>query len=104
MSTYTIPTKNDVYHYSQQVELDGELYTLTFTLNYRVDCWHMAIGEEQEILEGVRLVGGIDILKQFHHLDVPPGEMWCIDLDNSGREPTKELFGDRVVLRYIEDE
>lgn len=103
MSTLTIPVVNDKFHYSQQVELDDELYTLTFTYNGRMDCWHMSVGEEQDVIQGVRLAGGIDILKQFHHLSVPPGELWCIDLDNLNREPTKTLYGDRVVLRYIED-
>ncbi len=103
MSTFIVPVVNDKYHYSQLVEMDGELYTLTFTYNGRTDSWCMDVGEEQDVIQGIRLVGGIDILKQFHHLDVPPGELRCVDLDELGREPTKTLLGDRVVLLYTED-
>lgn len=102
MSTLTIPVRTDIYHYSQQVELDGELYTFTFSYNSRADSWSLDIGEERDVIQGVRLTGGIDIMKQYHHLDVPPGELWCVDLDGLGREPTRSLFGDRVVLQYIE--
>lgn len=75
---------------------------MTFTYNKRMDCWHLAIGEEQDEVAGIRLVGGIDILKQYHHLDVPPGELRCIDLDKRNREPDRTIFGDRVVLQYTE--
>ena len=98
----TIPVRNDIFHYSQQVELEGELYTLTFSYNGRTDSWCLDVGEERDVLQGVRLTGGIDVLKQHHHLDVPPGELVCVDLDGLGREPTRLLFGDRVVLQYTE--
>ena len=65
-----------------------------------MDSWVMDVGDE---LTGVRVVGGIDLLKQFHHLDVPPGELTISDLDGLDREPTKETWGDRVILQYTDE-
>lgn len=55
-----------------------------------------------DVVNGIRLAGGQDLLKQFHHLDVPPGDLRIIDLDGKNTEPNKTNLGDRVVLQYTE--
>ena len=52
----------------------------------------------------IRLVGGTDLLRQFKHLEVPPGEMRIVDLDGQNRDPDKTNLGDRVILQYTESE
>ncbi len=99
MTTYQIPVTNTLFDYSQDVELEGIVYKFRFNYNRRADSWVMFIGDE---LSGVRVVGGIDLLKQYHHLDVPPGELTILDLDGLGREPTKDTWGDRIILQYTE--
>jgi hypothetical protein len=94
---YQIPVVNDLFDYTQEVELDGISYRFRFNYNLRMDSWVMDIGEE---LQGVRIVGGIDLIGQFHHLDVPPGEIRTLDLDGLDRDPNKTTFGDRVILVY----
>ncbi len=100
MSTLTIPTRNDVFFYRQFVTLDNEEFILIFDYNRREDSWYLSI--EDNILNGIRLSGNNDILKQFHHLEVPPGELKIVDQDGLNREPDSDTFGDRVILTYEE--
>jgi hypothetical protein len=102
MTTLTIPTRNDVFFYSQQVTLENVEHTLTFDYNRREDSWFISFGQEQDILTGIRLSGNNDILDKFHHLEVPPGELKILDLDGLNREPTKDTFSTRIVLQYVE--
>jgi len=73
----------------------------TFRINYnsRIDSWILDIPNE---VEGIRIVGGVDLLGQFKHLNVPQGELRIFDLDGLNREPTRDLFGDRVILTYTD--
>ena len=100
MSTLTIPTRNDVFFYRQFVTLDNEEFILIFDYNRREDSWYLSI--EDNVLNGIRLSGNNDILKQFHHLEVPPGELKIVDQDGLNREPDSDTFGDRVILTYEE--
>ena len=100
MSTLTIPTRKDVFFYRQFVTLDNEEFILIFDYNRREDSWYLSI--EDNILNGIRLSGNNDILKQFHHLEVPPGELKIVDQDGLNREPDSDTFGDRVILTYEE--
>ena len=95
-----IPTRTDVFYYFQQVVLDNVEYILTFDYNGRSDSWYISFGADQDILSGIRISGNEDILGQFHHLEVPPGVLSILDQDGLGREPTKDNFGDRVILTY----
>ena len=100
MSILTIPTRNDVFFYRQFVTLDNEEFILIFDYNRREDSWYLSI--EDNVLNGIRLSGNNDILKQFHHLEVPPGELKIVDQDGLNREPDSDTFGDRVILTYEE--
>lgn len=95
-----IPTRSDVFFYFQQVVLDNVEFILTFDFNQRADSWYIGFGADQSVLAGIRISGNEDILKPFHHLEVPPGILSVLDLDGLGREPTKDNFGDRVILTY----
>ena len=100
MATLTIPVRNDIFFYRQFVTLDNVEYIMVFDLNDREDSWYL--GFEDDILNGIRISGNNDILKQYHHLDVPPGELKIVDLDGLNREPSRATFGDRVILTYEE--
>ncbi len=100
MSILTIPTRNDVFFYRQFVTLDNEEFILIFDYNRREDSWYLSI--EDNVLNGIRLSGNNDILKQFHHLEVPRGELIIVDQDGLNREPDSDTFGDRVILTYEE--
>ena len=99
MAIITIPLRSDIFQYSFTKELDGVVYKFKIGYNLRVNSWRMNIGD---VVTPIRLSGGTDLLRQFHHLEVPPGEMRIVDLDGLNREPDKTNLGTRIVLRYTE--
>ena len=100
MATFEIPTRNDIYIYEFQVELEAVTYRFDIRLKRRTDRWVMDI---PNVVYDIPLLGGNDLFKQFHHLDgVPPGEMKIVDLDGLGRDADEFTLSDRLVLAYRE--
>ena len=99
MAQKIIPTRSDIFYYAFRFNMDGVVYSMNLRYNRRIDSW---ILDFVNVLWGIRLAGGQDLLGQFHHLDVPPGELRVIDLDGENKEPDKTNFSDRVVLEYTE--
>ena len=107
MATFIIPVQTTTDPFSQQVELDGLLYDLTFLWNARDQHWSITIGRDDVVLvREVKLVHvpDNDLLSQFRRIeDLPPGQLYISDLDGFDRDPDDTLFGDRVVLLYGEE-
>lgn len=100
MSTFEIPTRNDIFIYDFQVELESVTYRFAIKYNNRTDRWVMDIPNS---VYDIPLVGGNDILGQFHYLEgVPPGEIKVLDLDGLGRDAKLVTLSDRIVLAYQE--
>jgi hypothetical protein len=99
MAEIIIPLRSDIFQYSFTKELDGVVYSFKIGYNLRVNSWRMGIGG---LVIPIRLAGGGDLLRQFHHLEVPPGEMRITDLDGNFADPDKTNLGDRVILVYTE--
>ena len=99
MTTKSIPLRNDIFQYSFTIEMDGVVYLLQIGYNLRSDSWRMRFGD---IITPIRLTLGTDLLSQFRHLEVPPGELRMLDLDEMNTEPNKTNLGDRVVMQYEE--
>jgi hypothetical protein len=107
MATIIIALRNDIFNYSFRFAMDGVAYPMTLRYNRRVgDGTEQADGSWilnfDNVLNGIRLCGGQDLLGQFHHLEVPPGELRVVDLDEEFKEPDRTNFSDRVVLQYTE--
>lgn len=105
MATFIIPVQATTDPFSQQVELDGVLYDLTFLWIDRDSHWSITIGRDDDVLiSEVKLVIIPDLLDQFRRIaGLPPGRLYVNDLDNLDRDPDDTLFGDRVVLLYEEE-
>jgi len=99
MATIEISLRNDIFHYTFTKELNGVVYNFRIRYNRRIDSW---ILDFIDTVNGIRLAGGQDLLKQFHHLEVPPGSLEIIDLDGKFTEPEKTNIGDSVILQYTE--
>ena len=100
MATFEIPTRNDIFIYTFQVELETVVYLFLIKYNKRMDRWIMSI---PNVVYDIPLIGGGDLLKQFHYLvGVPPGIMQMVDLDGLGRDAQEVTFSDRIVLAYQE--
>ena len=87
------------FYRSFQKSLDDVTYSFIIQFSSRMDRFMMSIGDQ---VFGIAISAGIDILKQLHHLEVPPGELRTFDFDGLDRDPTRELFGDRITLVYTE--
>lgn len=99
MAIIEIPLRNDIFHYSFTRELDGVVYLLRIRYNRRIDSWTL---DFVDVVNGIRLAGGQDLLRQFKHLEVPAGRLEVVDLDGVFTEPDKTNLGDRVILQYTE--
>jgi hypothetical protein len=104
MARFIIPVQPTTDPFSQQVELDGLIYDLTFLWNARDVHWSLTVGREDVVLiDEVKLVIIDDLLAQYRRIeDLPPGIFSVIDLDGLDRDPDDTLFGDRVLLIYEE--
>lgn len=108
MATLRLPVQNGTDAYRVQVELDGIFYGLKFRWNARDNHWYMDIDQAlTPILEGMKVVNGLDLLAQFGHMKVddriPPGTFEVFDTDPSiNRDPDTDTFGDTVLLLYQE--
>lgn len=87
------------FYRSFQKTLDGITYTFIVQYLSRQDQYIMSIGDQAF---GIAITAGIDMLKQLHHLEVPPGELRVYDYDGLSRDPSKTTFGDRLTLVYTE--
>lgn len=94
----TVQSSN-LRYFSFKKELEGVVYEFTLRYLKLIDQWILDVGED---LKGVSVVGGVDLLKFYKHLNVPKGELRVVDIDGLGRDPSEETLGESLVLRYTE--
>ncbi len=87
------------FYRSFQKTLEDVTYTFIVQFNSRQDRFVLSIGD---VAKGIAIQGGVDMIQQLHHLDVPPGELRLIDFDGLNRDPTRNLFGSRITFIYTE--
>lgn len=87
------------FYVSFQKTLEDVTYSFTIQYSSRSDRYIMSIGD---VANGISIQGGIDMLKQLHHLEVPPGSLELHDYDNLNRDPTRDTFGNRITFKYTE--
>lgn len=99
-----ISTRNDVPHYFETVELDGQTYGLELYWNTRALSWYVSIWDSsfsERLLAGRRLAIDSFILSRFMDPRLPPGELIAVDLLGTGSDPGMKELGQRVVLTYV---
>jgi hypothetical protein len=94
---FEIPTRNDQFDYLFQTEIDGTVYDLRISYNRRMDSWAL---DFTGIAEGIRLVGGIDLLEYHHHKPLPIGVLSIRDKESKNRDPSVLTLGDTLILIY----
>jgi hypothetical protein len=99
MAEFKIPVTRASRNYSFQANMDGINYKFKIRYNRRMNSWIMDINDE---VHGIHLVGGVDVLAQHKHNNIPQGEMRLVDLEGQGRDPQLETFGDSIILTYAE--
>lgn len=102
-----IPTRTDLPAYTEQVELQGVIYTLAFRFNKRFNKWVFDLldSEGAEILNGLVIYTGVPLLTQYYHrANLPAGDFICIDSQGTTDPAGEEELGDRFKFYYIEVE
>lgn len=100
----TIPTdaSGTLREYSQQVELEGVVYTLRISWNLRCERWELSVYalDETAVTEGVAITCGVDLLRGSATSTKPPGLLFAGPTDASVARPDLTGLGGRVKLYY----
>lgn len=97
-----IPFFNDVSNFREEVILDGFSYLFDFVWNEISEQWSMSIllPGEVPMVSGIFLVLGYNLLEIHQHLNIPQGDLFCIDTTGDEVEITRLNMGDTVKLVY----
>lgn len=105
MATLQIPTRADLTHYTQTVDLDGVTHGLELYWNERDASWYLTLWDEAfttRILASRRIVLGAQLVGRFRLEGLPAGELVPVDTSGQSREAGQAELGERVVLLYLE--
>lgn len=105
MSLLELPLSPGTPSYSEQVTLDGALYTLRIRWNTRMSAWFLEIYDTAEVLlvPPRRCVVGAPLLDAFRYrAGSPPGNAIVFDTTQRQVDPGLDDFGTRVLLLYRE--
>lgn len=96
-----IPLFKDPY-YEYFTTLENASYKITVRWNTVDEAWYIDLeGITNGVLyRGLKLVGGVNILKPFAILEL--GEMWLVDLSEANQDPDFDGIGDVYKLLYLE--
>jgi hypothetical protein len=73
------------------ITLNGNTYDIRVILNSRTGVWSISFSQSGvDILVGVSLLGGVDILNQYN---IPIENAYVVNLDNTNQDPTKTNLG-----------
>ena len=72
---------------SKDITLDGEDYRFKFIWNTRGEYWTLTILDTEGVvkLAGIKLVLGYELINSYSHLDIPPGQLYVVDLDDNNK-------------------
>ncbi len=101
---FTVPTSSDPF-YTQVSDFDGVNYSLEFRYNQRETCWYLSIADDigNDIINGIKIVCSIPLLRRFSDTRLPPGELIAVASGDDDSPPGLTELGDglRVALHYI---
>lgn len=91
-------------HLRTAVQLDGVFYQFRFYTNKADESWYFDIAtmDAADVVRGLALVAGVNLLAPYRHFDFPPGVLWVEDLGLGGKDPGLNDFKEgRAELRYL---
>lgn len=84
------------------ITLSGQTYDCRVVLNSRTGVWSISFAQAgTDIINGVALVGGVDILKQYN---IPIKNAYVVNLDKANQDPSKDNLGVTAKLFILTDE
>ncbi len=105
MAEQSLPVRVDDFHYKFRVNLDGAFFRFGFHFNDPHRSWYVDVFDDGDniLVGGLRVKLTTDLLRQYHHLPVPPGRLACVDTTGESNEPDELNFGPSVLLVYVEE-
>lgn len=90
--------------FSEQVELEGEVFTLNFQFNDRDQAWYFDIEDFTgvPIRSGVKIVSDFPLTRLLASQERPAGEFIGTTTTVDDRDPLEEDLGSRVLFTYVE--
>lgn len=84
------------------ITLSGQTYDCRVILNSRTGVWSISFSQSgTDIVNGVSLLGGVDILKQYN---IPIENAYIVNLDMPNEDATKDNLGIVAKLFILTDE
>lgn len=84
------------------ITINGNTYDCRVMLNSRTGVWSISFSQSGvDILNGIALLGGVDILKQYN---IPIENAYVVNLDNTNQDPTKTNLGTVAKLFILTEE
>jgi len=84
------------------ITISGDVYDIRIVLNSRTGIWTIAFAQSgTDLLNGIALVGGMDILRQFN---IPIANAFVINLENPDLDPSKLGLGTIAKLFILTDD
>lgn len=82
--------------------LDGIVYRFRLKYRERYDCWDIGISttDGTEIIAGIRVTEGNDMLAAYTDSNLPAGKLVCVDTQGLGATPTRSDWRERHILTY----
>lgn len=104
MAWLQIPVQKEVPAYEMQVELERIVYTMRFRFNVRKDRWIMDVASREgtNIITGIPLLAGVDLLGKYLVENMPPGKLIVYDTKQNFESPGFSELGKTVLLLYVE--
>lgn len=104
MAMVEIPIDAGLYAWSQEVQLDGSLYSLAFRWSVRAQAWYWSLFDANgnAIVTGRRFVVDWPLLRTVSLTNSPPGQFYAFNTTTPGQDPGLKDMGDAVKLFYAE--
>jgi hypothetical protein len=105
VSVFDLPVVQGVTSYEFQVQLDGQLFTLSLLFNTRDSFWYMDIFRATDatlLRAGIKVVAEWDLLRLYQGEERPAGSIIAVSQGAEGAEArTLEQLGTDVLLTYL---
>lgn len=102
MSVIVMPTRQDVPHYTFEIDLDGRTFGFEFLWNGRSGAWYFTVSDAvgTVLLAGRKVVLGFPLLNRFRDPRLPAGDLGAIDTSGQDLEAGLNDLGKRVKILY----
>jgi hypothetical protein len=93
--------------FTEEVDIDNVPYTLDFEYNTSADFWTLSIltPASVQLISGIVLQIGVDLLKQYQYLAIPQGNLFVFDPSGSDAPVGRDDFvNGRLQLLYASPE